>query len=81
MNQIKIGCKVKLTADIPMFHKTYKAGEIFKVYGGSYRGWDLINDKGEKIDETLFVSDKYILFDIREERRKKLQKISNDGKS
>ena len=37
-----------------------------------------VNDKGEKIDETLFVSDKYELFDIKEERKEKIIKISND---
>lgn len=75
MSQIKIGSKVKLTKDIEMFARTYKSGEIFTVYGSSYRGWDLINDKGEKIDETLFISDKYELC-IKEERKEKLQKIN-----
>jgi len=81
MNQIKIGSKVKLTEDIKMFARTYKAGEIFTVYGSSYRGFDLVNDKGEKIDETRFVQDKYELYDIKEERKEKLIKISNDGQS
>lgn len=75
-HQIKIGCKVRLIEDISMHHRTYKAGEIFKVYGSSWRGWDLINDKGEKIDETLFSSNKYELFDIKEERRQKLRQIN-----
>jgi len=76
MNQIKIGSKVKLIENIEMFHRTYKVGEIFTVYGVSYRGWDLINDKNERIDETHFSSHKYELYDIKEERKKKLQKIN-----
>ena len=77
MSYIKIGSKVKLTKDIEMFARTYKSGEIFTVYGSSYRGWDLVNDKGEKIDETFFVQDKYELFDIKEERKEKLLQIKN----
>lgn len=81
MNHIKVGSKVRLTEDIEMFFgKVYKAGEIFTVYGSSYRGWDLVNDKGEKIDETQFVSNKYELYNVKEERKEKLLKI-NDRKT
>ena len=77
MNQINIGSKVILIEDIEMFARIYKAGEIFTVYDSSYRGLDLVNDKGEKIDETLFVEDKYKLYDIKKERKEKLQKIND----
>jgi hypothetical protein len=77
MNQINIGSKVILIEDIEMFARTYKIGEIFTVYGSSYRGWDLVNDKGEKIDETLFSEHKYKLYNIKKERKEKLQKIND----
>ena len=77
--QISIGSKVKLTKDIEMFARTYKVGEIFKVDGSSYRGFDLVNDKDERIDETLFVQDSYELYDIKEERKLKLKKLSEQS--
>lgn len=74
--RIKIGSKVILIEDIERFPKTYIAGEIFNVYGESYRGFDLVNDDGEKIDETLFVQYKYKLYNIKEQRLEKILKIN-----
>jgi len=56
--QIKIGSRVRVTEDIEMFNCTYTKGHEFKVYGSSYRGWDLIDDDGNKMDECLFIHDK-----------------------
>lgn len=68
---IKIGSKVIITEDVEMFHRTYKKGHKFKVYGSSYRGWDLIDADGNCLDETLFI-DNIIKLDISEERKMKL---------
>lgn len=74
---MKIGDSVILIEDVVMFNKTYKKGHKFKIYGDSgYRGWDLIDKDGNKIDETRFIQHRYIL-DIKEERKEKLDKINS----
>lgn len=55
--QITIGSRVKLTEDVCLDNVTYAKEHEFTVYGESYRGWDLIDDDGNKMDE-LFNSDK-----------------------
>jgi len=57
--QITIGSRVRLLDDI----ETYKKGHQFTVYGGSYRGFDLIDDDGNKIGECLFIHNKLELID------------------
>ncbi len=75
---MKIGDKVILTKDIVMWKTTYKKGHIFTIYNDSgFRGWDLIDADGNKIDETLFVQDSYELYNIREERKEKLNRINS----
>jgi len=69
--QIRIGSRIRLLDDIPMFGIFYKKGHQFTVYGGSYRGWDLIDDDGHKMTECLFIHDKLELID----RRLKIEKI------
>jgi hypothetical protein len=49
---------VRLTEDVEMFKCIYTKGHEFTVYGSSFRGWDLIDDDGNKIDECLFIHDK-----------------------
>jgi hypothetical protein len=56
--QIEIGSRVRLLEDVEMFECVYTKGHEFTVYGASYRGWDLIDDDGNKIDECLFIHDK-----------------------
>lgn len=56
--QIKIGSRVRLLEDVEMFNCTYTKGHEFTVYGSSYRGWDLIDDDGNKMNECLFIHDK-----------------------
>lgn len=69
---MKIGDSVILIEEINMWGKIYEKGHKFKIYGDSdYRGWNLIDKDGNKIDETRFIQDKYII-DIKEERKKKL---------
>jgi len=53
---IEIGSRVRLKEDVDMpgymlFHK----GHEFTVYDSSYRGWDLVDDEDNKLDETLFI--------------------------
>ena len=75
--QITIGSRVRLLDDIPMFNVIYKKGHQFTVYGESYRGFNLIDDNGNKIDECLFIEDKLELID----RRLKIEKIKNNLKN
>ena len=73
---MKIGDTVILIDDIKMFNRIYKKGHIFKICGDSgFRGWDLIDKDNNRIYETLFISDRYILYNIRQERKDKLNKI------
>lgn len=69
--QIKIGSRVRLLEDVEMFTRTYTKGHEFTVYGGSYRGWDLIDDEGNKMDECLFIHDK---LELVEESETKIEK-------
>ena len=55
---IKIGSRIRLKEDVDMVNVTYTKGHEFTVYNSSYRGWDLIDDDGNKIDECLFIHDK-----------------------
>ena len=77
-NNLEIGCYVRLTDDVEMFNRIYEKGHIFKIYGDSgFRGWDLIDDDGNKMDECLFIHDKLEVVDIKEIRLKKLNKINS----
>lgn len=76
-NNFKIGSVVRITEDISLFNKVFEKGHIFTIYGSSYRGWNLIDDNGNKMDECLFIHDKLELFDIKKERRQKLKKINS----
>jgi hypothetical protein len=56
--RIEIGSRVRLKEDIEMFDCVYTKGHEFTVYGSSERGWDLVDDDGNKMDETRLISDK-----------------------
>lgn len=55
---MKVGQRVKLLEEQNLFGKIFKKGHEFTVYGISYRGVDLIDDSGDKMDECLFIHDK-----------------------
>ena len=38
-----------------MMVRKYPKGHEFTIYGSSYRGWDMIDDAGNKVDECLFI--------------------------
>lgn len=69
--QIKIGDRVILNDDTNRFNK----GHEFTVYGYSYRGLNLIDDNGNKMDECLFITDKIELIPIKEIRKRKIKKL------
>lgn len=62
-NKMTIGSRVRLLEDIEMFNCIYTKGHEFTIYGKSYRGFDLVDDDGNKIDECLFIEDKLELID------------------
>lgn len=70
--QIRVGDRVILNDDVTRFKK----GHEFTVYDYSYRGLDLIDDNGNKMDECLFIIDKIDLIDIKEVRKRKLTKLN-----
>lgn len=61
--QIKLGSRVRLTEDVDMHNVTYTKGHEFNVYAETQRGFDLIDDDGNKMDECLFIHDKLELID------------------
>ena len=68
--------KVILKEDL-FFHVLYKKGDIFTIIDSSYRGWDLEHDKtGNKIYECLFIQNIFEHYDIKKDRRDKLNKIN-----
>jgi len=73
VESINIGDRVILNGDVTRFKK----GHEFTVYGESYRGLDLIDDNGNRMDECLFISDKIELIPIKELRKRKLNKLNN----
>lgn len=58
MSRIRVGSYVTLKEELKTYNKTYEKGHMFKVYGSSYRGWDLIDLDGNKVDECLFIHNK-----------------------
>jgi len=72
---LKIGDRVRLNEDITNMYMPFPKGHIFTIFGSTLRGWDLVDDNGNKLVECLFIHDKLELFDIKEERKTKLKKI------
>ncbi len=62
---MKIGDRVRLNEDqdMPGYMK-FNKGHEFTIYGSSYRGLDLVDDDGNKLDETLFINHKLELINI-----------------
>lgn len=74
---MKIGDKVILIEDIEMWNRTYKVGHVFTIYGDSgFRGWDLIDVDGNKIDETAMSSNKYVSYNLKKDRKDKLNNLN-----
>lgn len=61
--QITVGSRVRLTEDHEMPGCTYTKGHEFTIYGSSYRGFDMVDDDGNKIDEALFMHHKLELIE------------------
>jgi len=73
MKNIKMGSRVRLLERIEMTNITYEIGHEFTVFDSGERGWDLIDDNGNKLYETRFVKMEY--YNLIEERKEKLFKI------
>jgi hypothetical protein len=58
---LKIGDRIKLNDRVESGNRVFESGHEFTIYGSSYRGWDIIDDEGNKIDECLFIHDKFEL--------------------
>lgn len=55
---IKIGDRVRLGINIELLTCTYTKGHEFTVIGESRRGWDLMDDNGNEIQEVFYVHGK-----------------------
>lgn len=62
----KIGDYIYLNRDYNFNKVYYKKGHKFKIIGSSYRGHDIVDDNGNYIYETLFIS---TYFDSEKEKR------------
>lgn len=75
---MKIGSKIRITKPLEMFNKTYPIGHEFTIIGSSgYRGWDIRDDDGNTIYETLFSQNTFEEYNILEERKKKINRIKD----
>lgn len=72
---MKIGDTVEFTEDYQFNGKLYKKGHRFKVFDSSYRGLDLVDADGNKICETLFISNIIKHVPISEIRDEKINKL------
>jgi len=70
---MKVGDRVYINRELEMFGRIYTKGHQFIITGSSYRGWDLIDDDGNKVTETLFISDS--IKSLSEERNIKINEI------
>jgi len=74
-----IGKTVIITEDFEFNGKIYKKGHLFKITGDdSMRGLDLEDSDGNRIGETRFMSSKFRLLTLSDERDKKISKILKD---
>jgi hypothetical protein len=55
---MEIGSRIVLTADVKMSTCTYKKGHEFTIVAEGERGFDIRDDDGNMICETLLMSDK-----------------------
>jgi len=69
-----IGEIVVFIEDFEFNNKVYKKGHQFKItYSDGMRGYDLEDKDGNRICETRFISDKYMLLrDLRADKLKEL---------
>lgn len=58
---MKIGSRIRLTEDHEMTDCIYHKGHEFTIYDSNYRGFDLIDDDGNKLMETAFIINKFEL--------------------
>lgn len=66
---------VEFIEDYKFNGKLYKKGHLFKVIGSGYRGLDLEDFDGNKIYETLFISNIISKITIAEIRDRKLNNL------
>lgn len=68
--------KIVLREDWSFNNVQYYKGDVFKIIGDSFRGWDLQSERTKnKIYECLFVHDKFDYYNIKQERKEKLLNI------
>lgn len=73
---MKIGSRIKINKPLEMYNKTYPVGHEFTIFGSSgYRGWDIVDDEGNKIYETLFSSSTFEEIPLLEQRKNKINKL------
>ena len=53
---MKIGDRIYITEELKMNNKIYPIGHQFVIIGSSPRGWDIKDDEGNTVYETLFIT-------------------------
>lgn len=70
---MKIGDRIYITEELKMNNKVYPIGHQFVIIGSSPRGWDIKDDEGNTVYETLFIS--HTFKSISAERNYKIEQI------
>lgn len=78
---LKIGSRIRIKEPLEMLHKTYPKGHEFTIIGSSgFRGWDIMDDEGNTVYETLFSQNTFEEIDLLEQRKRKINKIKKNIK-
>ena len=76
---MKIGDKVIVTDGFFFNSRRYNVGDIFTIVGNSgYRGWNIEDENGNIIYETVMLSINYKELTIKELRNMKLDNINKN---
>jgi hypothetical protein len=72
-NSIQIGSRVRINEEVQLFSKIFPKGHEFTVFYSGPRGWDLIDDEGNKLLETGLMYDKIEL--VEEESKEEVKVV------
>jgi hypothetical protein len=69
------GSKIKLGVDIEDGDRVYNKGHIFTIMFEDMRGLSIVDNDGNEIYECGYIQHTFIPYDIKEERKDKLNEI------
>lgn len=62
-NRMKVGSIIELIEDLKMYHVTYKRGHRFTIINEGLRGFDIMDDDGNIIQECRLIHSIFKLAD------------------